>query len=193
MFLQFTFVLLLAICCLTAPARADVQAGTDAYDRGDYETAEKEYRRAAEEGNARAQFNLGVLYAKGHGVSQDDEQARQWYEKAAAQEYASAQVNLGNMYLIGQGVPKNYEMALFWFRRAVGQGHGVGLSNLGFMYANGRGVSQNFVEAHKWYNLAAAHGDKNAAAICDDLAKRMSPAQIAEAQRLAREWKPKKQ
>jgi TPR repeat protein len=191
MSLQFIVALVLSFVCLVTPARADVQAGSDAYDRGDYETAEKEYRKAAEEGNARAQFNLGVLYAKGQGVSQDYAQARQWYEKAAAQEYTYAQTNLGNLYLPGLGVLQNYKMALFWFRRAAEQGDPVALNNLAFMYENGRGVTQNFVEAHKWCTLLAATGDKHAAEQCDALAKQMTPSEIAEAQKLAREWKPK--
>ena len=81
-------------------------------------------------------------------------------------------------------------MVLFWFSRAVEQGDALAFAKLGWMYAQGRGVLQDFIQAHKWYNLAAANGHGKAAEYRDALAKQMTPAQIAEAQKLAREWKP---
>jgi len=191
MSLRFPIAVVLSIICLAVPAWADYKAGEDAYNRGDYATALREWRPLAEQGDALAQYNLGVLYRKGRGVPQDDVQARQWYEKAAAQGQAKAQYNLGTLYLNGGGVPKDYQQALRWFRMAADQGEALAQTKIGIMYDDGQGVPHDFVQAHKWYNLAATNGDKPAAELRDALAKQMTPVQIAEAQQLAREWKPK--
>jgi TPR repeat protein len=82
-------------------------------------------------------------------------------------------------------------MALFWFGRAAAQGDTLAFAKLALMYAQGRGVLQDFIQAHMWYNLSAAYGELRSAEARDALAKQMTPAQIAEAQRLAREWKPR--
>ncbi len=147
---------------LAAPAWAGFAEGVAAYKRGDYETALRELRPLANQGNAEAQFNLGGMYDKGEGVPQDDTEAVKWYRKAAEQGYAEAQYSLGLMYVKGWGVP---------------QGH---------------------VRTHMWFNLAASRlppgEDRDTSAkLRDNLAVKMTPAQIAEAQRLAREWKPKKE
>jgi TPR repeat protein len=191
MSLRFTITFVLSIICLTVPAWADFQAGMDATIRGDYAAALREWRPLAEQGDALAQYNLGVLYRKGRGVPQDDVQARQWYAKAAAQGQAKAQFNLGTLYFNGEGVPKDYPQALRWFRLAADQGEAVAQTKIAIMYDEGQGVSQDLVQAYKWYSLAATNGDKPAAELRDALAKQMTPAQIAEAQKLAREWKPK--
>jgi TPR repeat protein len=190
MSLRFTIVLVLSIVCLAVPAWADFQAGMDANNRGDYATALREWRPLAEQGFIAAQFNLGQLYANGQGVPQDYVQARQWWEKAAAQGDASAQVNLGLLYENGQGVPKNYKTAVYWFRRSATYGIAMALVNLGLMYEHGSGVPQDVVLAQKWYILGAANGDKLGAERRDALAKRMTPAQLFQAQQRAREWKP---
>jgi TPR repeat protein len=191
MSLRFPIAVVLSIICLAVPTWADYKAGEDAYNRGDFATALREWRPLAEQGDARAQYNLGVLYRKGRGVPQDDVQARRWYEKAAAQGQAKAQYNLGTLYLNGSGVPKDYQQALRWFRMAADQGEALAQTKIGIMYDDGQGVPHDFVQAHKWYNLAATNGDKPAAELRDALAKQMTPAQIVEAQQLAREWKPK--
>jgi len=110
----------------------------------------------------------------------------------AEQGIAQAQSNLGVMYHKGEGIPQDYAKAVVWFRKAAEQGIAQAQSNLGVMYGKGEGAPQDYVEAHKWLNLAATTGDKKAIENREILAKKMTPAQIAEAQRLAREWKPKK-
>jgi TPR repeat protein len=110
-----------------------------------------------------------------------------WYRKAAEQGIADAQVNLGNMYASGQGVPQDYAAAVSWYRKAAEQGYAGAQYNLGQMYRKGQGVPQDYVTAHMWFNLAAAAGDDRAAEVRDVIAKQMTPAQIAEAQKLARE------
>ncbi len=139
----------------------DFNAGVAAYKQGDYATAHREWRPLAEQGNAKAKYNLGLMYRHGQGVAQDHAEAVGWWRKAAEQEHATAQYNLGVMYHNGQGVPQDY------------------------------------VQAHMWYNLDASryppgqHRD-TAVRYRDAIANMMTPAQISEAEKLAREWKPKK-
>ena len=194
--------LIAALCAgftlgLTAPAWAGFDEGMAAYDRGDYATALREWYPLAEQGDAEAQFNLGLMYRKGLGVPRHYAEAMKWYRKAAEQGDAQAQYNLGFMYDIGLGVPEDYAEAVKWFRKAAEQGNAKAQTYLGFMYHEGQGVTQDYVQAHMWYNLAASRlppGEDrdNAVKNRDIVTKRMTPAQISEAEKLAREWKPKK-
>ncbi len=118
-------------------------------------------------------------------------------EEGAEQGNALAQFNLGFHYYDGRAVAQDYAEAVKWWRLAAEQGYVEALHNLGRMYGTGQGVPQDYVEAHKWFDLAASRhrpGKKRDNSVHDRnlLAKRMTPGQIAEAQKLAREWKPKK-
>jgi TPR repeat protein len=95
------------------------------------------------------------------------------------------------MYSQGLGVPQSYAEAMKWYLMAADQGDAVAQYNLGVTYSQGLVVTQDYVQAHMWYNLAAAQGQKDSGIWRDSLAKKMTPTQIAEAQKLAREWKPK--
>ena len=113
---------------------------------------------------------------------------------AAEQGDPDAQSNLGIMYHNGEGVPQDYQEAVKWYRLAAEQGVASAQGNLGVMYDNGEGVPQDYVQAHKWINLAAASrttkaGDYRLAR--DAVAEKMTASQVAEAQRLAREWQQK--
>jgi uncharacterized protein len=114
----------------------------------------------------------------------------------AEQGNAKAQYFLGFMYLNGQGVKLDYSEAAKWYWNAAEQGNADSQFILGLIYLNGLGVAKDYLQAHKWFNLAAARSsetDKRNGAVTqrDAVAAMMTPAQIAEAQRLAREWKPK--
>ncbi len=98
---------------------ADFNAGVAAYNRGDYATALREWRPLAKQGHAKAQYNLGFMYALGRDVPQDYAEAVGWYRKAAAQGYAEAQNVLGFMYGEGQGVPQDYVQAHMWLNIAA--------------------------------------------------------------------------
>ena len=170
----------------------------DAYNRGDYATAVQELRPPAKQGNAQAQYNLGVMYHRGLGVPQDYREAVRWFRKAAEQGSADAQNNLGAMYGNGLGVSQDHREAVRWYSKAAEQGSADAQGNLGVMYGNGKGVTQDYVLSHMWLNLAvsrflASEKENRDKAIKDRdiVAGVMTPAQIAAAQKLAREWKPK--
>jgi TPR repeat protein len=186
--LNLTFVL--SIFCLAVPAWADFQAGMTAYDREDYATALREWQPLAEQGDALAQYHVGMLYHKGRGVPQDDAQARKWYAKAAAQGQAKAQFSLGTLYFNGEGGPKDYQQALRWFRLAADQGMALAQTKLAIMYDYGEGVPKSKVQAYKWLSLAAKNGDKSAPLLLSSLDKEMTPAQVTQAKKLASEWEP---
>ena len=146
-------------------ASADYAAANAARYRGDFKAALKEFKRLALKGDAHSQTMLGVMYGMGQGVPQDYAQAAKWYRKSALQGDAYAQTSLGYMYQLGQG------------------------------------VAQDYVRSHMWFNICAAELAKRAfsgpKSLCskarDAVAKGMTPSQLAEAQKLAREWKPKKE
>jgi TPR repeat protein/DNA-directed RNA polymerase subunit RPC12/RpoP len=119
-------------------------------------------RKAAEQGQAEAQFMLGEYYAKGEGVPQDDEQATEWFRKAAEQGHIRAQCMLGNQYQSGVGVPKNYKEATKWYRKAAEQGDTEAQRNMGLQYGVGFGVQKDEAESAKWYHKAAIKGDISA-------------------------------
>jgi TPR repeat protein len=152
--------------------------------------AVKWFRKAADQGFGPAQFNLGLAYFDGRGVPKNEAEAVNWYRKAAEQNIKHAQTGLGFAYLNGRGVPKNEAEGVDWYREAAERGYAPAQFGLGMAYSKGRGTQQDKVQAHKWLNLAAI-GDPKSAAARDDLAKSMTAAQIADAQKLARDWKPK--
>jgi TPR repeat protein len=179
-------------------ALAEFKLG-EIYDNGQgvtrsYTEAAKWYGLAAAQGNASAQFYLGAMYNLGQGIPQDYAKAIKWWRLAAAQGDDNAQFNLGQMYNLGQGVPQDYAEALKWYRLAAAQGSATAQTILGEMYAEGHGVPQDYVQSHMWFNLSAANAmnpfKNDAIRWRDGLASQMTSAQIAEAQRLAREWKP---
>jgi TPR repeat protein len=145
-------------------------------------------RAKAAAGDVAAQSALGVYYES----RQDFPEAVSWYRKAADQGDAFAQNNLGAMYDIGRGVPQDYAQAVSWYRKAADQGDAYAQNNLGVMYAKGQGVLQDYVSAYFWYTVAEARGtydtQKEAAKDRDDIAAKMTPQQVADAQELAREW-----
>jgi TPR repeat protein len=114
----------------------------------------------------------------------------------AAEGNAEAQNNLGALYAEGKGVAKDYVQARQWYEKAAAQGHALAQNNLAELYFAGLGVQQDYVRAYMWVNIAAVHlkGDeqKQAEANRDDVAQRMTPAQVTEAKRLSKECLTKK-
>jgi len=145
----------------------------------------EEAKRLAEDGDAEAQFNLGVMYDDGEGVPQDYKEAFKWYTKSAEQGVAEAQHNLGWMYDKGEGVPQDQKEAVKWYRKAAEQGLAKAQHNLGCMYDNGKGVPKDLVQAYAWYNVAQANGWELANLLRDEL--ELTPDQVAKAQALSTE------
>ena len=180
-------IIVLVLLLPISAAVADIDKGFAAYEKGDYATALREWEPLAEQGDDRAQYNLGRLYLDGHGVPQDYSTAVKWYTLAAEQGFAKAQFNLGQMYRKGEGVPQDYATAVKWFSLAAEQGNAVAQSFLGWMYGMGKGVLRDYVRAHMWWNIAAAQGDENAIKNRDKVAGMMTSSQLEEAQKLAYE------
>ena len=170
LWLWVTAVVVVSILGVFVWQSTDVKTPEEAYNIGydyyngtngkqnDYSEAVKWYRKAAEQGDATAQYNLGVCYEKGRGVPQDYSEAVKWYRKAAEQGDATAQYNLGVCYDKGRGVPQDYSEAVKWYRKAAEQGDMYAQNNLGYCYYNGQGVSQDYSEVVKWYRKAAEQG-----------------------------------
>ena len=165
---QLLMTLLIVVLLVQAHA-ADFQAGWEAYDRGDYATALREWRSLAEQGHARAQFYLGRMYERGQAVPKDDTEAVKWFRLAAQglrslaeQGHAEAQNELGLMYYSGRVVPQDDAEAAKWFRLAAEQGYARAQVDLGNMYRMGRGVPQDNDEAKSWWHKAADQGDAGA-------------------------------
>jgi uncharacterized protein len=177
---------------LAAPVAAGpLEDGIKAANRKDYGTALRLLRPLAEQGNSQAQGLLGFMYEIGKVVPQDYTEAAKWYRKGAEQGDRQAQYNLAIMYANGRGVPHDEAESDRWYRKAAEQGDASAQSIVGSAYLFGRGAPMDLVQAYMWLNLAAHGGDHGAAQTRDGLEPFMTAEQIAEAQRLTREWKPK--
>ena len=166
--------------CISSPQTYGLEAS-------DYE----KYRKAAEQGDAGAQYNLGSCYAMGEGVVKDEAEAVKWLRKAAEQGHSDAQYNLGRCYYSGEGVEKDILEAVKWLRMAAEQGHLTAQNNLGSFYDNGEGVVKNEILAYQWFLLASANGNKTAERNLPILYAKLTPEQLAEGQRLALAWAAK--
>ena len=130
-----------------------------------YEKALLWYRKAAEQGHAQAQFNLGAMYALGQGIAQDNKEAIRWLHKVAEYVDVETQFYLGKMYdkkwtheKAEESFPRDDEQVVFWYHKVAEQGHANTQFKLGEMYAEGRGVAKDDEEALRWHYKAAEHG-----------------------------------
>ena len=145
-------------------SKNDFKRGLNAYRSGDYATAAELWHSLAEEGDPKAQHNLGVMYRKGHGVPQDYAKAVKWYRRAAKQGLAAALFNLGFMYENGHGETQDEnEEAVTWYRRAAEQGRARAQFSLGTLYDFGCDFGDEFLlqdddKAVIWYRRAAEQG-----------------------------------
>jgi len=143
-----------------AAAFADMDEANSAYDRGNYEKAFSMYKQYAEQGDALAQYDLGLMYYDGTGVSQDFQKAAQWVTNAAEKGLAEAQTLLGGLYFEGKGVKQDYEASVRWYLIAAKKGNVDAEYNMGYMYENGFGVPLDCDRAEVWYSKAASQGDE---------------------------------
>jgi TPR repeat protein len=156
---------LFALVLLTSAALAGpLEEGSAAFMAGDYAKALQLWQPLARQGNADAQYNLGLLYHKGWGVARDTKQAHEWYTQAANQGQADAMYNLGVMYISGDGVFRSPRQALPLFEHAAARGHVPAIYNLGVMYAYGFGTGQDAARAVELWTQAANQGSREARA-----------------------------
>lgn len=171
----------------------------------DYAIAVKWFEAAIREGNSGALLALGSLYELGRGVPRDKKTAEELYSKSlsrgdpdairlarlradAAKGDANAEYELGKSWFGTSGLVDDIDEALRLINKAADKFHTAAILILGYMYKNGWKVPQDYVAAHKWYNVGASLGDGKAKYERDELAKKMTPSQLADAQKLAREW-----
>jgi uncharacterized protein len=181
----FALTFLFLFGCQTSGGN-DFLRGLDADQRKDYKEAVRLYRLSAEQGNAEAQYNLGLMYDKGQGVPQDYKEAVKWYRLAAEQGDAYGQFNLGLMCHEGKGVPQDHKEAVRLYRLSAEQGNAKAQFNLGFMYHKGQGVPQDNVSAYMWWNICASSGERVCVEKRDFIEKKMSPSQIVQAEEMER-------
>jgi TPR repeat protein len=185
-------ILTLLLLASASVLAGDFEVGWEALQRGDYATAFSKWEPLAGQGNAKAQYNVGLMYYKGEGVAQDDKQAVHWWTKAAKQGHVDTQARLGVLYDLGLGVTEDDKQAVYWYAKAAEQRHAYAQYDLGNMYRLGRGVPKDIVQAYIWFGRSAAQGNGNARRKLGILEKKMTRDTIAGAQRLAREWESEK-
>jgi TPR repeat protein len=175
----------------------DAGAAVAAFRNGDQATALQLARPLAEQGDVRAQSLVGLIHYSSRDGLRDDAEAVKWFRLAADHGDAAAQFRLGLMYSEGEGVPQDYVEAAHWYRLAANQHHPQAQYNLGLLYASGDGVEQDLRMAHMWFNLAVMHfppseaRNRDAAIRSRDvIASKLSREEVAESQKLAREWRP---
>ena len=166
---------------------ADYQDGRDAFDRGDYSTALKEFEILVKQNDPRGQYALAVMYDIGEGVLQSSKEAVKYYRLAAAQDFANAQNNLGVAYDRGEGVGTDYKEAMKWYLLAAERGNKDAPNNIGVLHMIGFGVPRSFAKAYTWFAIAGA-GDSEAISNKNFVKKRLTPEQLVESQRRADEW-----
>lgn len=187
----------LALALIGLASADPLEDGVAAYRQGDFAAAMRLLRPLADAGDAKAEFHLGRMYALGQGVGQDPRQAVAWYRKAAERGDAEAEFVLGVMSLDRSGASQDAGQAVAWLRKAADKGVFNAQFRLGLMYAKGAsGLEPDPIAARMWLSLAAERAE-NAyvhALVTKERSKLsagMTPAEIAEAQRRAIEWRAK--
>ena len=146
---------------------------------------------AAEDGDPKAQFRLGMSYLKPQGGSGPEPVlALKWIQRAADQGYADAQYALGAMHHGGRGALQSFPAAFKWFELAAQQNHADAQYSLGVMYRTGQGVTADKSKAYIWFNLSAAQGHARAREARDSLLPALTPEQVLAAQHAAQQWRP---
>ena len=145
------------------------------------------YIKAAEQGHASAQFEVGSMLGSGKGVKKNAKESFNWYEKSAKQGHVFAETMLGAYYEHGVGVPQNYKLSYKWNKSAAQKGNPGAQLNLGYIYGNGLGVQRDVIKAYAWTNLAATYGLETAIKNREKLLSSMSPKEIEQAQSLSGE------
>ena len=187
----------LGLLCSAALA-GTFEDGDTAYWRHDYAQALQILRPIADQGDTNAQVVIGAMYLNGFGVEKNGGEAIRWFLRSAGNGNPKAQAMLAHLYFSGgAGVRRDLAVSAAWDRRAADQGYAAAQYSLATLYENGFGVPQDYVEAMKWSILAVSHyapseteSRRLAAVNRDRQAEHLSPAEITEAEKRARKWKP---
>jgi TPR repeat protein len=178
---------------LAAPDKGKTAAPTAA-PGADRQPSYNEVLARAQKGDPTAQNTLGVMLATGSGVAQDYKEAAKWYDKAAQQGVAIAQANLGHLYEQGWGVPRDNGAAAVWYRLAAEQGDDWSQLSLGQMIANNKVENPDLVMGYMWLSLATRSKEpsvkKQAGDAMKALRPRLKPAQVNEAEAMAKNFRP---
>lgn len=150
----------------------------------DFQQAIVWYRKAAEQRDLEAQYQLGLIYSE-VVEPQDYKQAMVWFSKAAEQGHVEAQHQVGLIYWHGRGVPRNNQRAIEWFRKAAEQGYYGSQFVLGLMYGYDDSVPRDDLQAYAWFSMLVANGYDTHEAARDEIAARLTPERLAEAQAIA--------
>jgi len=178
--------------CLYRAVSKDFKKGKNAYSIEEYREAIRWYSKAAEQDHAKAQHELGLMYARGEGVTKDYTEAARWCRKSAERGNAEAQYRVGLAYASGLGVAKDVAEAATWYQQAAERGHGEAQLALGKNYHFGTGVAQDQVAAYMWLDIATStaapndHWRVEAREMRDEVEMEMTDIDISEAQRRAR-------
>jgi TPR repeat protein len=188
-----TFITISLACLLGVAASASLDLAGDAAAAAnntrarDNLAARAQVLELAERGDVQAQYRLGRMLAEGTGATAPGTPAAvYWYRRAVEQDYAPAEYALGNVFLNGGDVPQDYGAARYWLQRAAGHGNTHAQVELGRMYEQGFGATPDRLMAYVWYDIAANRGDAAGSHARDRLAQSLSPAQLFEAQQVAR-------
>jgi len=179
----------LALALSAAPVSADLsEDALVAFSIKDYQTAARLYRELAEQGDVDAQDNLGNMYYRGMGVPENYAEAAKWYRKAAEQGDASAQSSLGQMYVFGEGVPQDFVQGYKWLILALAQDDEPCTDTSDSQDQEYQDAMDYLCEQKRSADAKLRHMRRELLSL---LRGKMTREQIAEAQRLARELKPK--
>jgi hypothetical protein len=176
---------------------AALKDGRQAIEKGNYAAAVTELLPLARNGNASAQYWLAWMSHQGKGLPENKSAALAWARKAAVQGNADAEFLVGVLHAQGLGVARDDVEAARWFQRAGSRGNWSGQMKTGMCHMCGLGLPLDYLKAYMWFELAVAHSTGHDQVLNRHLrdvvaAMQLTPEQIAEAERLARNWKPQK-
>lgn len=175
---------------LGSTAQADFEVGLVRFEQGDFDGAQEALKPLADEGDARAQYIMGVIALNGLAGEPQPNEGAAWLLLAAEQNYVEAQVELARLYKTGEGVEQDLSRMVHWYRRAAEQGHVGAQLFIADAYAYGQGVEPDNVAAYMWYEVAIRYWGDLAVHARDVIAERMTTEQIEEAKRRADEIQP---
>jgi TPR repeat protein len=156
------------------------------------EEAVKWFNMAAMNGEANAQYHLGKMHYEGKGIPRNDKEAMKWLMMSSKKGNGKADFQIGLMVEAGHGAKQDNKEATKWYTKSAEKGYAKAQRILGLKHRDGAGVSKNIVTARMWLNIAGSYGSEEALKEGYHLKKEMTPDQVAESDKLTREWLEKR-